>query len=408
MSSPKPTRTDADRQTRLASAAPVIQALAALLEKVKHDGRRATNIRQRGRSWVVYYRVNGRQVWRSFPTKEQAELHFANVQLQRARGELRAPTRVTFGEALDAWLRHGEHERGLKPSTVRDYKSAAERWLRPAFGSHRLEQVTAPAIEEWRGRAMARSKEPLPRRQAAKLTAMLHGVFERARKAYGFQRNPVDDVDRLEVSYSGRFDFYGPEEVRALVRAATSESAASKQDAAIFLTAAFTGLRMGEVLALRIRNLDFGAEAIRVEENFVAGELGTPKSGRMRSVPMVPELAQALARLLQREHFTADDDLVFCGEEGGHLDASALRRRFKAARDKAELRPLRFHDLRHTFGSLAARKAESARELQEWMGHADVKTTMRYTHYRPRGGEAARLAAAFAVDDSDEIVGAVV
>jgi integrase len=350
-----------------------------------------TNIRQRGRSWVVHYRVNGRQVWRSFPTKEQAELHFATVQMQRARGELRAPTRVTFGEALDEWLRHGEHERGLKPSTVRDYRSAAERWLRPAFGSLRLEQVTAPVIEEWRGRMMARTKEPLPRRQAAKLAAMLHGVFERARKAYGFPRNPVDDVERLEVSYSGRFDFYSPEEVLALVR-----EAASDQDGAIFLTAAFTGLRLGELLALRVRNLDFAAEAIRVEENFVAGALGTPKSGRMRSVPMVPELAQALARLLQRERFTEDDALVFVGEEGGHLDASALRRRFKDARDKAELAPLRFHDLRHTFGSLAARKAESSRELQEWMGHADVKTTMRYTHYRPRGGEAARLAAAFA------------
>jgi integrase len=360
--------------------------------------RRSTNIRQRGRSWVVHYRVNGRQIWRSFPTKEQAELHFATVQLQRARGELRPPARITFGEALDEWLRHGEHERSLKPSTVRDYKSAAERWLRPAFGTLRLEQVTAPVIEEWRGRMMARTKERLPRRQAAKVTAILHGVFERARKAYGFPRNPVDDVERLEVAYSGRFDFYSPEEVRSLVRAATSD-----QDAAIFLTASFTGLRLGEVLALRVRNLDFTAEAIRVEENLVARELGTPKSGRMRSVPMVPDVAQALARLLQRDRFTADEDVVFCGEEGGHLDASALRRRFKAARDKAELRPLRFHDLRHTFGSLAARKAESPRELQDWMGHADVKTTMRYTHYRPRGGEAARLAGAFAVEESVEL-----
>lgn len=366
-----------------------------------------TNIRRRGKAWVVYFRANGRQVWRSFPTREAAELYLAQVQVEKARGELRAPTRVTFGEALDEWLRHGEHERGLKPSTVRDYKSCAERWLRPAFGDLRLEAVTAPLIERWRAEAMAQPKSPLPRRQADKLVAILHGVFERARRAYGFPRNPVDDVERLKVSYSGRFDFYSPEEVHALARATASE-----QDGALFLVAAFTGLRRGELCALRVRDLDFEAEAIRVEGSIdTMGERGTPKSGRTRSVPMVPEAAQALARLLRRDDSTDDDDPVFVGEAGGYLDGSALRRRFKAAQKRAELRPLRFHDLRHTFGSLAARKAESGRELQEWMGHADLKTTARYTHYRARGGEARRLAEAFAVGEpveAEEAVDAVV
>lgn len=352
-----------------------------------------TNIRRRGRSWVAYYRVDGRQVWRSFPTREQAELHLAQAQVERARGELRAPARVTFGEALDEWLRHGEFERGLKPSTIRDYRSCVERWLRPAFGELRLDAVTASMIERWRAEAMARAKkdERLPRRQADKLIAILHGVFERARKAYVFPRNPADDIERLKVSYSGRFDFYSPEEVWALVRAAASE-----QDGAIFLTAAFTGLRRGELLALRVRDLDFAAEAIRVEGSIdITGERGTPKSGRTRSVPMVPAVAQTLARLLTREQHTGGDDPVFVGESGGYLDGSALRRRFKIAQTRAKLRPLRLHDMRHTFGSLAARKAESGRELQEWMGHADLKTTARYTHYRSRGGEAARLAEAF-------------
>jgi integrase len=112
---------------------------------------------------------------------------------------------------------------------------------------------------------------------------------------------------------------------------------------------------------------------------------------------MVPEVAQALARLLQRERWTRPDDLVFVSETGTHLDGSALRRRYRAAQTAAELRPLRFHDLRHTFGSLAVRGAESTRELQEWMGHADARTTARYTHYKPRTSEAARLAGAFTV-----------
>jgi hypothetical protein len=71
-----------------------------------------------------------------------------------------------------------------------------------------------------------------------------------------------------------------------------------------------------------------------------------------------------------------------------------VRRRFEAARDRAKLRPLRFNDLRHTFGSLAI-NFESLVEVQHWMGHAEVKTTMRYLHYKNRGEEAARLGPAF-------------
>jgi integrase len=68
-------------------------------------------------------------------------------------------------------------------------------------------------------------------------------------------------------------------------------------------------------------------------------------------VPLAAEVATVLARLGQRGRFTADDDLVFPGDLGAHLDGSALRRRYERARERAGLRPLRFHDLRHTFGT---------------------------------------------------------
>ncbi len=87
----------------------------------------------------------------------------------------------------------------------------------------------------------------------------------------------------------------------ALVRAAESE-----QDAAIYLTAAFTGLRQGELLALRWRDVDFELELVRVRSNFTHGREGSPKSGRERAVPMMVEVAQALARLSQRERFSGD------------------------------------------------------------------------------------------------------
>lgn len=106
-------------------------------------------------------------------------------------------------------------------------------------------------------------------------------------------------------------------------------------------------------------------------------------------------MAEALARLGQRGELVGDDDLMFVGDFGLYVDGSALRRRLMAACTRAGLRPIRFHDLRHTFGTLAVRVAESIVELPNWLGHAEVRTTMRYTHYREQQDAAARLAAGF-------------
>ena len=116
---------------------------------------------------------------------------------------------------------------------------------------------------------------------------------------------------------------------------------------------------------------------------------------------MVRDIARALARVLQRDRFTGPDNFVFVGIDGRYLDGSALRRRYRAAQKQAKLRPIRFHDLRHTFGSLAVTQAESVRELQDWMGHADARTTARYVHYKPRKSEARRLGKAFRIEQPE-------
>ena len=137
---------------------------------------------------------------------------------------------------------------------------------------------------------------------------------------------------------------------------------------------------------------------VRVRASYYLGQLTTPKSGKVRAVPLAPAVAAALAPLSQREDWVGDDDLVFVGIAGGYLDGSALRRRYKSALAAAGLRPLRFHDLRHTFGTRMIAKAD-IRRVQEWMGHADVQTTMRYLHYAPREEDARLVAEAFEVND---------
>ena len=130
--------------------------------------------------------------------------------------------------------------------------------------------------------------------------------------------------------------------------------------------------------------------------SYYLGRLTTPKSGKVRAVPIAPDVATALARLGRRQDWVGDDDLVFVGEAGSYLDGSALRRRYKDALARASLRPLRFHDLRHTFGTRMIAKAD-IRRVQEWMGHADIQTTMRYLHYAPRAEDARLVAEAFRV-----------
>lgn len=110
---------------------------------------------------------------------------------------------------------------------------------------------------------------------------------------------------------------------------------------------------------------------------------------------MVSDVASALARLGQREHFTAEEDPVFIGPGGGHLDASALRRRYAAAAERAGLRPLPFHSLRHYFGSMAVNRATLV-QVQSWMGHSHIQTTARYLHAKSQADDAALLADAFA------------
>jgi integrase len=112
---------------------------------------------------------------------------------------------------------------------------------------------------------------------------------------------------------------------------------------------------------------------------------------------MAPDVAAALAQLGTREFWTHDDDLVFAGATGGYLDGSALCRRYKEALGRAGLRPLRFHDLRHTFGTRMIAKAD-IRRVQEWMGHSNIQTTMRYLHYAPRSEDAELVAEAFQVE----------
>jgi integrase len=358
--------------------------------------------RRTARGATIWHSAYGSKPDSSFLTPKEAEARLRHLLEHDATmpPTPRAPQDgyVTFADAAEAWLRHGERKRNLKRSTLYDYRHVLDTYLlaapadsepsetrygRAPFALTPLREMHPEQVKAW--------YDELPYgRTAEKLLMVVRAILSHARARGWIEGDPTATVERQQVRYSGDYEFYSREEIDALVRAA-----ASQQDAAVYLTAAMTGLRRGELVALRWRDIDFPGQAIRVRANYSHGELVTPKSGKVRSVPMVPDVAHALTRLGRRERFTGDEDPVFASRAGTHLNASALRCRYADAARRAGLRPVPFHSLRHSFGSMAVNRA-SLVQVQSWMGHARIQTTARYLHAKSQADDAALLAGAFA------------
>lgn len=344
----------------------------------------------KGQSWFGQWRADGRKRKlgpnRQPGSREGLTRKMAEVELRRAMAATRpAPSidAVSFADAAAEYLRYAGEVRGIDPKTLADYRGVVDGYLIAEFGEVALDAVTPDAIDAYKERLLAEGK--LSNRTIVRHLTVLHGIFKRAKRAYGLADNPAsaDLVERPKVTYTGEFDTFDRDEIELL-----AAHAADAQDAAIYRVAAFTGLRQGELLALRWSDVDFVDGLLHVRRNFTGGREKVPKGKRVRSVPMMPAVIDTLAALKERDRFTADDDLVFT-REGEHLNHYELRKRYYAALERAELRRLRFHDLRHAFGSAAITKLD-AYAVQSYMGHQHYSTTQRYLHHKPRREDAAQ------------------
>jgi integrase len=146
----------------------------------------------------------------------------------------------------------------------------------------------------------------------------------------------------------------------------------------IFLMAASTGLREGELLGLKWSDIDLEGHLVHVRRTFNHGRFYPPKSNKSRrSVDLMPKMVSELRRWKLASSYSGDDDLVFPGFKGGPMDCNHLvKKRFYPALNRAEIKKIRFHSLRHTFASLLIDQGENIKYIQEKMGHASITTTL--------------------------------
>lgn len=286
--------------------------------------------RKHGSVFYVKYRlVDGRQVQRllgpawtersrpptGYYTRKTAEeaLQELLADVRRGKGEVSRRVGATFADAAAEFLRYVEQDREREPSTVGDYKGVIDGYLLPRFGQRELASITPAEVEAYRDelKAMVRADgtRKLSNRTIVRHLVVLHAIFKRAARVWGITVNPASGelVDRPSVRYSGEFRTLSPDEVRLV--ASRMEVA---EEAALITTAAFTGLRLGELLALRWVDVNFGLRRVHVRRSLSqAGVEKTPKSGKVRSSVLVDEVIAALDALSRRELFIGAGDLVF-------------------------------------------------------------------------------------------------
>jgi integrase len=300
------------------------------------------------------------------------------------------PSRETLSDYLDYWLRI--YAAGnVQPKTFERYTEIINKSISPAIGHHRLSALKPEHIQDYYAELMERGREGHPGPLSPQTVLTYHRILSQALSAAVGKKitsNPCQFVVRPKQKRRP-CRVLTPPQARDLIQA----SAASVYHIPI-LIALFTGLRRGEVLALKWDNVDLQSGEITVRESLEETEAGLrtkgPKSeAGYRTIPIDGYLVQALKdhRKKQQEsrctHYQ-DHALVYCREDGFPLQPDAFSRNFARFMRSDKLKHIprvTFHGLRHTFISFHARICTNAAVTRELAGHADLSTTLAvYTH----------------------------
>jgi integrase len=348
--------------------------------------------------WTDGRLPNGRPKYRgkTFRTKREAQRFLDNLSVAKDQGTYIDParSRTLFSEVAEDWL--STKARSLKPKTLENYSGSLRRHVLPYFGSAPVGSIDFDSINRWITTLINEGRSPSVIRVAYKVLRLVLGHAVRSRK---IAHNPANKEVDLPNEPTSSMLFLTATEVERLALAFPRP-----EQTLLVRFAAWTGLRAGEIGALKVRHLNLSNPpySISVEESVseVNGQLhtGTPKTKASRRSVLLPSF---LAEQLKAHLATIDPNAyVFTAERGGPMRHSNFRSRFwHKAVIAADLSPaLRFHDLRHTAVALSIEQGAHPKAIAERMGHASVMMTLdRYGHLFPRLHEvlAERLDAAY-------------
>ena len=404
--------------------------------KFRHDGRQVK--RRIGPAWVEHdehgWRKRAGRVPDGVFDERRAHAAAASIVVayitdnaeSRRREREREQHGITFRELADGYLAWLRDVKGAKPATLRDhgyvlaepgtpYKRGQGQLLghvMRAIGDRPARELTTRDIDELLQTVAATGVSP---RAVNKTRNIIAAAFNYGMResAFGLPANPALAADVRREPHPGVLLYYSPAEVETIAVALTEgrrrtqaqdrspdQITLDEQDGELVRVASYTGLRLGELLALRWRDVEFPSSVLTISRAMSAGIETTTKSGRVRRVPLPAQASDALQRLANRSDFTAPAEFVFVDALGRPLNPVTVRKRFKQARDAVGARPLRFHDLRHTYGSLLAAAGIDLVTIKETMGHSALSTTGRYLHARPASEQAATFTKAFSTTGS--------
>jgi integrase len=335
-----------------------------------------------------------KQVERLFETKKEAEKWLTSQKAAIQRGQHVDPkdNQRLFREVVTRWESTWVD---LEPKTQNGYRAILNRHVMPRWGDVRVGGITPEAIQDWVN-GLAKVREP---NTVRRIYSVLRAVLKVAVERRYLIANPCDVV-RLPRSTAVAIDrrvILAAEEVVALAETITPRYRL------LIYAAAYTGLRAGELGALRRRDVDLLHGSLHVERALkdVSGQLifGPTKTAKVRRVGLPRFLVEMFSEYLEALD-GGPDALVFRSPDGGALrHGNFYRRHFKPAVQAAlpaEKYGLRFHDLRHTCASLLIAAGAHPKAIQEHLGHSDIQTTFNvYGHLLP----SARVALAAALDD---------
>jgi len=345
--------------------------------------------------WRVVAYHQGKEVTKTFrdkkTAKDFADKLDAKIKWAEANGEplaLSQPDQAmpTVKAYLEDWLETYAKVH-CKPSTFRGHTRAVEKHLVPAFGTSPLHLLKREDVK----RLIARlSKEGKSKGTIQNCLVPLKAAYNVAIEDGLVTFNPASRLGRLLKASGDKRQHLQPltsEEVVTVLKKVKEDYPALHP---ILLCAVRTGLRMGELIGLQWGDLDFHGGFIEVRRAVVMGKETTTKSHKIRRVDMSRQLHDELQRLKeirQIEAMNSGTELppwVFLSPEGVRWGERNLRRRWYRCLEKAEIRTVRFHDLRHTYVSLLIRKGAHPKYIQEQAGHSSIQVTMdTYGHLFP-------------------------